>query len=75
MYPLDSVRSGEADGAPVRAAYIHRLPSKISSIAWDPFDEVSLIVPALSCEARDLVCTGFQSPGLGGTQEEDVLPV
>lgn len=42
VYPLASIRAGEADEGPVRAAFIHRLPSKISSVAWDPFDEVSV---------------------------------
>ena len=42
VYPLGGIRAGEADEGPVRAAFIHRLPSKISSVAWDPFDEVSV---------------------------------
>ena len=42
VYPLSSVRAGEDEdgGGPVCAAFIHRLPSKMSSIAWCPFDEV-----------------------------------
>ena len=40
VYPLAGVRGAEVDGEPLRAAYIHRLPAKISSIAWNPFDEV-----------------------------------
>lgn len=40
VYPLAGVRGAEVDGDPLRAAYIHRLPAKISSIAWNPFDEV-----------------------------------
>ena len=49
MYPLAGVRGAEVDGEPLRAAYIHRLPAKISSIAWNPFDEVC---PALMGPCR-----------------------
>ena len=43
VYPLHGVRGGEDDAAGVvSAAFIHRLPSKMSSIAWCPFDEVHI---------------------------------
>ena len=44
VYPLGEVKDGEEDARPVRAAFIHRVPSKISSIAWDPFNEVRIPV-------------------------------
>ena len=40
----------------MRAVFIHRLPSKISSIAWDPFDEVSLLAPALAISFEGRAC-------------------
>ena len=46
VYPLAGVRAAEVDGEPLRAAYIHRLPAKISSIAWNPFDEVRALQSA-----------------------------
>lgn len=49
VYPLASVRAVEVDDTPVRAAFIHRLPSKISSIAWDPFDEVRMSSLRITC--------------------------
>ncbi|EIE23238.1 WD40 repeat-like protein, partial [Coccomyxa subellipsoidea C-169] len=44
VYPLASIRNGEYDPEPVAAAFIHRLPSKMSSVAWSPFDEGVLTV-------------------------------
>ena len=32
--------NGSAEQEPISAAFIHRLPSKMSSIAWCPHDEV-----------------------------------
>lgn len=42
VYPLADIRMGDVESQlePVSAAFIHRLPSKMSSIAWSPFDEV-----------------------------------
>lgn len=40
VYPLDAIRNDDYDPEPLEAAFIHRLPSKMSSIAWSPFDEV-----------------------------------
>ncbi|BDA50225.1 probable WD repeat-containing protein RUP1 [Coccomyxa sp. Obi] len=45
VYPLDTIRIGDDfDPEPMEAAFIHRLPSKMSSIAWSPFDEGVLTV-------------------------------
>ena len=40
VYPLDPIRNRDFDPEPMEAAFIHRLPSKMSSIAWSPYDEV-----------------------------------
>ena len=56
VYPLHGLRGGEDDAAgAVSAAFIHRLPSKMSSIAWCPFDEVCTCSVPLPC--RNLAWT------------------
>jgi hypothetical protein len=56
VYPVAAIRMGDTDPdlEPVCAAFIHRLPSKMSSIAWSPFDEVSAWWSDFAC--LHLVC-------------------